>query len=79
LRTLSDSTETEGQQLQVHIEQQAIKILEESDFCPIDGTPPDELLDSFEKRKTVTQSSISVKKAIENCCQQVPKLKDAIH
>ena len=35
LRTLSDSTENEGQQLQVHIEQQAMKILEEADFGPV--------------------------------------------
>lgn len=39
LRTLSDSTENEGQQLQVHIEQQATKILSDSNFCPIEGTP----------------------------------------
>lgn len=78
LRTLSDSTENEGQQLQVHLEQQAIEILKKASFCPVEGTPPDELLDSFSKRETVIQPTNSVQKALDSCYQQVPKLKDAI-
>lgn len=78
LRTLSDSTENEGQQLQVHIERQATKIIEEAGFSPTEGTPPDELRDSFEKLETITQSENAVTRAIESCSKQVPKLKDAI-
>jgi len=50
LRTLSDSTENEGQQLQVHIEQQATKILTENGFCTLDGTPSPEKKDSFQQK-----------------------------
>jgi len=78
LRTLSDSTENEGQQLQVHIEEQATEIISNSGFCPIEGTPPQEQSDSYRSLEAVTIPKNSVEKALDSCSEQVPELKSAI-
>jgi hypothetical protein len=78
LRTLSDSTESEGQQLQVHIEQQATKILSDSNFCPIEGTPSLEQIDSYHSLETVKMPTNSVKKVLDSCSSLEPELKSAI-
>jgi hypothetical protein len=78
LRTLSDSTENESQQLQAHIEQIAPEILSDSDFCPISVPPPQKHSDSYRSLETVLMPKKSVNKAVENCSKQVPELKSAI-
>lgn len=78
LRTLSLSHEKEGQQLQIHIEQIASKILIDSDFCPIEGTPSNEQIDSYSSLETATMPTNSVQSVLDGCSQQIPKLKSAI-
>jgi hypothetical protein len=64
--------------LQIHIEQQATKILTDSDFWERKGTPPFDPIDSYHSLSTVTMPKNSVKKAIDSCSSLIPKLKSAI-
>jgi len=78
LSTLSDSTENEGMQLQVYMEQQTTKILDSNGFCPIDGTPSIDKSDLYQKQETITMSKNVVQEAFDSCSKHVPKLKSAI-
>lgn len=78
LRTLSDSTVHYSQQLQVHIEQIAPKILSDFNFCPIEGTPPVEQIDSYQEQEMVKMPKNLVLTVLDNCSSQEPELKSAI-